>query len=155
MATIIDVAAYILREYGPMTTMKLQKLAFYSQAESLSHYGAPLFEEDFQAWRGGPVCVALYSQHRGKFLIRDGELRADPSMLKGTEQRVIDAACSALAALTGNQLSARTHSETPWIEARNGLSASAPCNTVISKSSMASYYRRDPITTNGMNPRFQ
>ncbi len=25
MATIIDVAAYILREYGPMTTMKLQK----------------------------------------------------------------------------------------------------------------------------------
>ena len=41
MATIIDVAAYILREYGPMTTMKLQKLTFYAQAESISRHGAP------------------------------------------------------------------------------------------------------------------
>ena len=57
-----------------MTTMKLQKLAFYSQAESLARRGHPLFDEDFQAWRGGPVCRELYAQHRGKFLIREGEL---------------------------------------------------------------------------------
>ena len=74
MATVVDVAAYILKRCGAMTTMKLQKLAFYSQAESLARRGHPLFDEDFQAWRGGPVCRELYAQHRGKFLIREGEL---------------------------------------------------------------------------------
>ena len=145
MATVIDVAAYILRQCGPMTTMKLQKLAFYSQAESLSSRGLPLFNDDFQAWRGGPVCTALYAQHRGKFIIRDGELPMNSGMLNGTEQTIIDSVCSVLATQTGNQLSARTHSEQPWIEARNGIPASAPCNTIISKNSMASYYRANPI----------
>ena len=55
MATVVDVAAYILKRCGAMTTMKLQKLAFYSQAESLARRGHPLFDEDFQAWRGGPL----------------------------------------------------------------------------------------------------
>ena len=32
MADILTVAAFILQKYGTMTTMKLQKLAFYSQA---------------------------------------------------------------------------------------------------------------------------
>lgn len=31
MATVVDVAAYILKRCGAMTTMKLQKLAFYSR----------------------------------------------------------------------------------------------------------------------------
>ncbi len=34
MATVHDVAAYILEKRGPMTTMKLQKLVYYSQAWS-------------------------------------------------------------------------------------------------------------------------
>lgn len=42
MATVVDVAAYILKRCGAMTTMKLQKLAFYSQAESLARRGHPL-----------------------------------------------------------------------------------------------------------------
>lgn len=39
--TIIDVATYILERTGTVTTMKLQKLAFYSQAQHLAQYGAP------------------------------------------------------------------------------------------------------------------
>ncbi|NEG88508.1 Panacea domain-containing protein [Bifidobacterium aerophilum] len=149
MATITDVAAYILHEYGPMTTMKLQKLAFYAQAESLSRHGAPLFDEDFQAWRGGPVCTALYAKHRGKFIIRDGELPVIPGMPNGDERTIIDAVCSVLAAQTGNQLSTRTHSEEPWLVARSGLPASASCSTVISKSSMATYYKANPVIPSG------
>ena len=53
--TIIDVATYILERTGTVTTMKLQKLAFYSQAQHLAQYGSSLFPEDFEAWRGGPV----------------------------------------------------------------------------------------------------
>jgi len=32
MATVFDTAAFILREQGAMTAMKLQKLVYYSQA---------------------------------------------------------------------------------------------------------------------------
>ena len=49
--TIIDVATYILERTDTVTTMKLQKLAFYAQVQHLVTTGAPLFPEDFR--RGG------------------------------------------------------------------------------------------------------
>jgi len=52
--SITDVATYILERTGTITTMQLHKLAFYAQAEHLvKHQGAPLFPEDFYAWRSG------------------------------------------------------------------------------------------------------
>ena len=38
-----------------ITTMKLQKLCFYSQAYSLVKYNQQLFPEDFRAWKNSPV----------------------------------------------------------------------------------------------------
>ena len=35
MASVFDVAAYILQQQGAMTTWKLQKLVYYSQGWSL------------------------------------------------------------------------------------------------------------------------
>ena len=68
MATVFDVAAYILGKQGASSTWKLQKLVYYSQAWSLVWDGTPLFEEEIQAWIGGPVCPDLYSKHRGQFM---------------------------------------------------------------------------------------
>lgn len=147
MGAVVDVAAYILRRCGSMTTMKLQKLVFYSQAESLARYGCPLFEEDFQAWRNGPVCYELYLRHRGKFLVRDGELSVQNigASLDERERAVIDRVCDALASKTGNELSERTHVESPWRDARGNLAPSAPCGTVISKERMRSFYVANPV----------
>ena len=44
MADVQDVARYIVERGGPMTTMKLQKLAYYSQAWHLVWDGVPLFD---------------------------------------------------------------------------------------------------------------
>lgn len=74
MTTIFNVVSYILDITGTITTIKLQKLAYYSQAYSLATTGYPLFNEDFQAWRNGTVCPELFVMHRGKFLIRKGEI---------------------------------------------------------------------------------
>lgn len=60
MATVFDVAEYILQKLGEVTTMKLQKLVYYCQAWSLVWDEQPLFEDDFQAWANGPVCPALF-----------------------------------------------------------------------------------------------
>lgn len=74
MARAIDVAEYILEQQGPMPTMKLHKLLYYCQAWCLVTQDRPLFDEDFQAWPSGPVIPGLYELHKGKFLIRSGEL---------------------------------------------------------------------------------
>lgn len=149
MTSVIDVAAYILDEYGPMTTMKLEKLAYYSQAYSLSRgNGAPLFAEDFQAWVNGPVAPELYHEHRGKFLLHRGELaRAveGHAPLSASEKRLVKTVCGKLSPLTGNQLSEKTHAEKPWRDARMGCGPSERCETIIPKQVIREYYSAHPI----------
>lgn len=144
--SIVDVATYILERTGTVTTMKLQKLAFYSQAQHLAQYGSSLFPEDFEAWRGGPVAPELYALHRGMFLIRPGELMSgDSSALTDAERALIDSVCSALGDMTGAELSERTHLESPWLNAREGLAPSDPSNAVITQEAMRSYYQEHPV----------
>ncbi len=50
MANVHDVSAYILKHWGPMTAMKLQKLVYYSQAWGLVWDEEPLFPERIEAW---------------------------------------------------------------------------------------------------------
>ena len=54
MANVFDTAKYILEQKGDMSTMKLQKLCYYSQAWGLVWDDEPLFDEDFEAWANGP-----------------------------------------------------------------------------------------------------
>lgn len=49
MANIFDVAKYILGNIGEITTMKLQKLCYYSQVISYKEKNKSLFNEDFEA----------------------------------------------------------------------------------------------------------
>lgn len=74
MAEVIDVAEYILSKCGPMPTMKLHKLLYYCQAWCLVTQDRPLFDDDFEAWPNGPVIPELFELHRGRFLVRAGEL---------------------------------------------------------------------------------
>lgn len=144
--SVVDVATYILERTDTITTMKLQKLAFYSQAQHLAQYGVQLFPEDFQAWRGGPVVPELCALHRGKFLIRPGELEGgDSSTLTDHERSVIDNVCAAMGHATGAELSERTHRESPWLDARNGRKPSEPSDTVITQDAMHSYYLEHPV----------
>ena len=69
MATVFDVAKYIVARLGKVTTMKLQKLVYYSQAWNLAWDEVPIFEEEFQAWANGPVCPELYQEHKGQFTV--------------------------------------------------------------------------------------
>lgn len=118
MASVCDVAAYILRARGPMTAMKLQKLCYYSYGYHLAWEGVPLFPERFQAWANGPVSPALYRQHRGEFTLADGAIPGDPGALSPGERESIDLVLQAYGDLTAHQLSLMTHREPPWLEAR-------------------------------------
>lgn len=144
MATVFDVAEFILEQLGFVSTMKLQKLVFYSQAYSLVHNGCSLFDEDFEAWVNGPVCRSLFNAHRGKFIIGAGELgivsSSHPVQLEDHAARAVMHVLSILGSLSGRELSELTHREAPWIDARFGLSEGEYCESTITKAAMREYY---------------
>ena len=119
MADVHDVAAYILDARSPMTAMQLQKLVYYSQAWSLVLLGRPLFPERIRAWAYGPVVHELFKQHRGRFTVEAGQLKAGD---KGRLGRDEGATARWRSQLLRNPrlraLSDMTHSEDPWRSAR-------------------------------------
>lgn len=138
MATVHDVAAYILQKQGPMTAMKLQKLVYYTQAWSLVWDEKPLFTNRIEAWANGPVVRTLYDRHRGAFMVNrwDGH----PEQLTETERETIDAVLSFYGDKPSQWLSNLTHQEAPWVNAREGLGPTDRGGREITHAAMAEYY---------------
>jgi len=139
MADVFDVAKYILEKQGSMTTMKLQKLVYYSQAWSVVWDEKPLFAEEIQAWASGPVVRELYDEHKGEFQISVLD-KGNTDNLKSEEKETIDAVLQAYGDKPAQWLSDLTHMEKPWNEAREGIPIGQNCENEITLASMAEYY---------------
>jgi uncharacterized phage-associated protein len=118
--------------------MKLQKLAYYSQAWSLVWDEVPLFDSDIQAWINGPVIQDLYRQHRGRF--RVDSWNGDPTKLTQDQRDTIDAVLRAYGSFSGQQLGEMTHREGPWLDARGNAVPTDRSNATITLDSMQEYY---------------
>lgn len=147
MASVFDVAKYILDEYGAMSAMKLQKLIFYSQAMSLVWDDVPLFENDFEAWAKGPVCRELFQAHKGKFMLNDSEFlkvyKPNTANLTQEQRETIDTVVKSLKDFPPYRLSDMVHQEEPWIKARENCPAGARCSNIIPKDDMLEYYSKN------------
>jgi len=139
MANVFDVAKYILEKQGPMTTMKLQKLVYYSQAWSVVWDEKPIFEERIEAWASGPVVRELYDEHKGMFQI-PGLNKGNTDNLKPEEKETIDTVLQAYGDKPAQWLSDLTHMEKPWNEAREGIPIGQNCENEITLASMSEYY---------------
>jgi uncharacterized phage-associated protein len=139
MASAHDVAKYILDHQGSISTWKLQKLVYYSQAWHLVWAEKPLFQDRIEAWANGPVVPNLYSQHRGQFSVEKWR-KGDTERLVKAEKQTIDRVLSSYGELSGQQLSQLTHNERPWEEARKGLEPTESSSTQITLESMSAFY---------------
>jgi len=141
MNTIFDIANYILEKEGSMTTMKLQKLCYFSQGWSLAWDNKPIFNEDFEAWANGPVNRELFEKHKGKFEISSNFFKqyTTNSVSKEAKEN-IDIVLEAYKNIEPLALSRISHSERPWIESRGHTKEGERCNTIISKDLMQEYY---------------
>lgn len=140
MANVFDVAKYILRKKGRLSTMKLQKLCYYSQAWSLVWDDAPLFDEEFEAWVNGPVCKELFLKTQGKFWVNADDENGDIRKLKNYQKDTIDAVLNHYGNKDAQWLNQLTHMEDPWKSARKGVPMGVGSDNIISKESMAVYY---------------
>jgi len=141
MASVFDVAQYVLQKQGKMTAMKLQKLVYYSQAWSLVWDEEPLFNETIEAWASGPVVRELYNMHKGIFTVMPSSLQeGNPDNLTPTQKETIDIVLGFYSNKSAQWLSDLTHIEEPWKAARKGLQEGEPCDNEITPASMCEYY---------------
>ena len=142
-----DVSDYVLaysNDVGELiTNLKLQKLVYYAQAWYLANKGEELFPDDFQAWVHGPAIPALYGQYK-KFGSTPILCNLD---IKNVSSRFSDDLLQFMKELLGvylpygaYQLELMTHSEDPWIKARNGYEKDQSCSVIILKDDMKEYY---------------
>lgn len=118
MATVRDVAAFILAKDGPMSAMKLQKLCYFAYGYHLAWEDRQLFPERFEAWANGPVVYELYGLHRGRFNLDKGEIVGDATALDAGEQESVNVVLDSFRAYDAHELSAMTHQPGPWLDAR-------------------------------------
>ena len=141
MSNIFDVAKYILKKCGKISTWKLQKLCFYSQAWSLAWTERALFENDFEAWSNGPVCPELFHAHQGKYSVTYNDLyQGNEDNLSADDKDTIDTVLGSYKDMEPYDLREKTHSEQPWIDARGNTPTGEKCTNIISKDSMGEYY---------------
>ncbi len=137
--SVFDVAAYILKKLGQMSSMKLHKLLYYCQAWSLVWDEAPLFFENIEAWSNGPVIRELFNFHRGHFQVEKIE-NGNPDKLSPTQKETIDSVLNYYGNRQAQWLIDLTHNEEPWLISREGLSPTDRGNNIITLESMAEYY---------------
>jgi uncharacterized phage-associated protein len=142
MASAIDVAAYILELVGSVTTMKLQKLVYYTQARYLVMNGIPLFSNRIEAWANGPVAPDLFHAHSGKYMIGRGSLGSmgSSSALSEPQRKAAEKVVELFGSYSGEQLRELTHNEAPWVDARKGYGPGDRCEVEITVDAMRSYY---------------
>lgn len=131
-----------------LTNLKLQKLLYYCEAWHQAIHERELVQEDFEAWIHGPVNREIYDRFSpSKSLYSDITLEDirqgfdDAKHLKQEDMDHIDFVLDVYAKFSGAQLERATHSEEPWIKAREGYRPTQRCEEIISKDLMRSFYQ--------------
>ena len=120
--TAMNVASEIVKQYEqkkkPITNLKLQKVLYYVQMQSLQQEGCALFAEDFQAWRHGPVIPEVYEFFRkyvsGNIDYQDKAVMENRIEFSDKEEKVIEEIVDLTLSITAWELVEKTHQTKPW-----------------------------------------
>jgi uncharacterized phage-associated protein len=138
MADVLDVAEQILQVKGPIDTFSLQKLVYYSHAYHLAKHEKPLFSETIEAWSNGPAVPSLFQKHRGNY--RVNTVNGDPSHLSTDEAESVAMALRFYGNHGGAWLVTQSHTEPPWIDARQGLEPTDRGSNPITDEAILKYF---------------
>jgi len=138
----IHVACFFLakayREGGfeTLTNLKLQKLLYYSQCLYLALYDEPLFADEMQAWRYGPVCPPAYRFYTTFEAEQRPYASLEPPKLTPEKREVLEEVWQYFSPYSAWGLSGMTHQEFPWMKARAGLPCEARSTAAIDLQDM-------------------
>lgn len=120
MDKIINVAQYVFKEYKRITgevidEMKLHKLLYFAQRESLAIMNEPLFEGEFEGWKYGPVCKEIRNS-----ITPDGIIDVEGD-ISDESKYIVNNVILEYGSLASWKLSELSHKEFSWKNARIGF----------------------------------
>ena len=98
--------------------LKLQKLLYFAQAISLVRNNKPIFKDQIQAWKHGPVVEPVYSTYKkyGKKYISCAEKDKSTIKLSIEDIKVLEDTLETFKEYEGVELKDMTHKHLPWNE---------------------------------------
>ena len=139
-----------------ITNKKLQKLLYYIQAWHLVFFEGPLFDEEPQAWRHGPVYPTVYRYFKGfgyepislKNVYQEEQIDCEglkskiaiENNISEEQQGLIQEVLLKYGRMSAFMLEVLSHEETPWIAQREGLSEFDRGDRSIPFTTMKAYY---------------
>ena len=132
MERVIDVAQYIYDEYKRQSgevidEMKLHKLLYLSQRESLAITNEPLFPEALEGWKYGPVSKEVRTLYT-----EDGMYYEDKRPLSAAATYIVKNVILQYGGLASWKLSEISHKEISWQNARKNLAPGENGNKPLS-----------------------
>ena len=141
--SVLDVAAAVLEELQlePVDAWKLQKLCYFIEGRHLAETGLPAFQEPIEAWMNGPVIDRLYQDHKGATIVVS--VRGDAKKVRSDSvlDEIVKRTVRDYRGWSGRQLAELTHSQRPWLEAREGLTPGQRSRKKVSLAAMREWFR--------------
>ncbi len=121
MEKITDVAQYFFDEYRNMSgevidEMKLHKLLYFTQRESIAITGRPMFLDKFEGWKYGPVNREVRSCYT-----TDGLCYYSHQEISPENAHIVKSVLLQYGEYASWKLSKLSHDETSWKNARKGI----------------------------------
>lgn len=151
---IDSVTKYLLLNASEITPLALQKLLYYIQGFNKVFNEVFLFSDDCEAWAHGPVYTEIYQKYKNfGYNPIDIAVTYDEANLNisNSEKEVVDTIIQNFGCYSGKILERMTHSEHPWLIARNGLSDDSPSNRIIEKDLIEKYFEEIKRKYNMLN----
>lgn len=120
MDRVIDIAEYIFQEYKKTSgkiidEMKLHKLLYFCQRESLAITDTPMFQENFEGWKYGPVCREVRAVYTEDGIFAETHEISDENMYIAKNMLL------EYGAFESWKLSEISHKEISWRNSRLGI----------------------------------
>lgn len=132
MLKAIELAKYLIDAYEKYTEdsfndneLRLQKLMYYIQRESLAITGKPLFEGNFEGWVHGPVLPEL------RFFFESDYQNISTDGIDEKAEYIVANVLEQYAQYAAWTLRNMSHDEECWIKSRQGLSPSESGDRII------------------------
>lgn len=121
MEKIIDVAQYIFSEYKNISgdiidEMKLHKLLYLCQRESIAITNKAMFPEEFEGWKNGPVCREVRNCYT-----KDGIFADNINDISFENAYIVKNVILQYGAYESWKLSELSHKELSWRNSRIGV----------------------------------
>ena len=127
-----------------MDEMRMHKLMYFAQRESLMYNKEPLFDATFYGWKYGPVLKEVRNQFKKDLNLE--ELTKLKDSVSDNTKKILESVFDRYGSLSSWKLSALSHEEFSWKMARSGLNYEDNGNVPLSLNAMKVYAQRELVS---------